>query len=189
MENKQGVTYLKKKVKNRYDLSGEFGIGWTSNTNQKFYFDLNDYEKIKDYTWFEHIRKDGYHLLEAWDSSLGCKVKMWHVLGYKYHDHINRNTLDNRSVNLRPATASENARNGSTRSNNTSGITGLRWRKNQKKWEVSIQINNKRLWLGSFENKDDAIRARLQAEADYYGEFSPQQHLFEQYNIITKQND
>ena len=36
---------------NKYDLSGEYGIGWTSNTNQEFYFDLEDYDKIKDYCW------------------------------------------------------------------------------------------------------------------------------------------
>ena len=31
---------------NTYDLSGEYGIGWTSNTNKEFYFDLEDYDKI-----------------------------------------------------------------------------------------------------------------------------------------------
>ena len=34
---------------NQYDLSGEYGIGWTSNTNEEFYFDLEDYNKIKNY--------------------------------------------------------------------------------------------------------------------------------------------
>lgn len=33
------------------------------------------------------------------------------------------------------------------------------------------------------------ILARLQAEADYFGEFAPQRNLFEKYQIITKQND
>ena len=28
---------------NQYDLSGEYGIGWTSNTNEEFYFDLEDF--------------------------------------------------------------------------------------------------------------------------------------------------
>ena len=189
MNKKQEVAYLKKKVKNRYDLSGAFGIGWTSNTNNEFYFDLEDYELIKDYTWFEHIRKDGYHLLEAWDSNLQKKVKMWHVLGLKYHDHINRNTLDNRRDNLRPATAAENSRNCSKMSNNTSGVTGVTWREKHQKWEVSIQINGNRLWFGEFSDKDEAIKTRLQAEVYYYGEFAPQKHLFEQYNIKTKQND
>ena len=37
---------------NKYNLNGEYGIGWTSNTNEEFYFDLEDYDKIKDYCWF-----------------------------------------------------------------------------------------------------------------------------------------
>ena len=44
-------------------------------------------------------------------------------------------------------------------------------------------------YLGSFSNKDDAIKARLNAEAKYFGKFAPQRHLFEQYGINTKQND
>ena len=37
--------------------------------------------------------------------------------------------------------------------------------------------------LGSFQNKEDAIKARLQAEATHYGQFAPQRHLFEEYGI------
>ena len=33
---------------NTYDLSGEYGIGYTSK-GEEFYFDLDDYDKIKDY--------------------------------------------------------------------------------------------------------------------------------------------
>ena len=36
---------------------------------------------------------------------------------------------------------------------------------------------------------DDAIKARLNAEAKYFGKFAPQRHLFEQYGINTQQND
>jgi hypothetical protein len=37
--------------------------------------------------------------------------------------------------------------------------------------------------------KNDAICARLQAEAYYFKEFAPQKELFEKYGIITNQND
>ena len=40
---------------NRYDLSGEYGVGYTSK-NQPFYFDKEDYELIKDYCWFIFVR-------------------------------------------------------------------------------------------------------------------------------------
>jgi hypothetical protein len=67
-------------------------------------------------------------------------------------------------------------------SNNTSGITGVYW--NKEKWNAIIIKNRKRIYLGSFINKDDAIKARLEAEKKYFGEFAPQKHLYEQYGII-----
>ena len=45
------LRYLANKKYNTYDLTGEYGIGWTSNTNEEFYFDLEDYDKIKEYCW------------------------------------------------------------------------------------------------------------------------------------------
>ena len=37
---------------NKYDLiSCDYGIGYTTNTNEPFYFDLEDYDKIKKYHW------------------------------------------------------------------------------------------------------------------------------------------
>ena len=33
---------------NEYDLSGEYGIGYTRNTNVPFLFDLDDYDKLKN---------------------------------------------------------------------------------------------------------------------------------------------
>ena len=36
--------------KNNYNLLDEYGIGYTSK-GEEFYFDLEDYNKIKDYTW------------------------------------------------------------------------------------------------------------------------------------------
>ena len=41
------------------------------------------------------------------------------------------------------------------------------------------------LWLnlGYFTNKNDAIKARLNGEVKYFGEFSSQKHLYEQYGI------
>lgn len=35
---------------NKYDLTGEYGIGWDSDGNE-FWFDLEDYDKIKNISW------------------------------------------------------------------------------------------------------------------------------------------
>ena len=180
--SKERMSKLNKKY-NEYDLSGEYGIGYCSNTNTLFYFDLEDYDKIKDYCWSEHILDNGYHELTAWEPKKCSNVNMhWIILGI-YYDHIDRNPLNNRKENLRKATASQNARNHSINSNNTSGITGVAWDKSKDKWVAYININKKLTRLGTFINKYDAIRARLRAAKEYYGEFSSQKHLFEEYGI------
>ncbi len=165
---------------NRYDLSGEYCIGWTVNTNEPFYFDFEDYDKIKELTWSCYYQENVKMLKAYYNDTM---VAFHQFLGYKYYDHINRNELDNRRENLRPATFTENARNRSLQSNNTSGVTGVSWSKQNKKWMVQITVNKKTLTIGFFDDKFDAIKARLEAEIKYFGAFAPQKHLYEQYGI------
>tara|TARA_R110000787_G_scaffold257554_1_gene362724 strand:- start:18 stop:554 length:537 start_codon:yes stop_codon:yes gene_type:complete len=82
-------------------------------------------------------------------------------------DHINRVKSDNRISNLRSVTHSENLRNASMPSTNTSGHVGVFWLKNRSKWRAYIKINQKQINLGVFPDKDDAIKARKVAEAKY----------------------
>lgn len=175
---------------NKYDLSGDYGIGWTSNTNQEFYFDLIDYNLIKDYYWCEYINTaNGYHSLRTNDIKSGKMVLMTTILGCKYYDHIDRNPLNCRRSNLRQATQQENMFNRSKMKNNTSGIIGVSWCKGACKWVANIGVNYQRIHLGYFNNKADAIKARLLAEIEYFGDFAPQKHLFNEYEINTIQND
>ena len=175
---------INKKKYNRYDLSGEYGIGWTSNTNKEFYFDLEDYEKIKDYCWIEEVGTTGYSSIRARVPGENRIVIMhWIILGEKWYDHINRNPFDNKKENLRKATRAENNRNCSISKNNTSGIIGVSWNKTNNSWRVRITVDRQTIEVGSFLNKEDAIVARLKAELLYFGEFAPQRHLFEQYKI------
>ena len=172
---------------NTYDLSGEYGIGFAINTNKEFYFDLEDYDKIKDYCWYENVL-DGFHLLQAHEQGTDKTYRMHSLLGFINYDHINRNELDNRKCNLRPCTTQENGRNKSIRRDNTSGIIGVNWYQKYNKWVARIQIDKHvRKHLGYFDNKNDAIVARLKAEQEYFGEFAPQKHLYEQYGIAIIQ--
>ena len=173
---------------NQYDLTKEYGIGLTSNTSREFYFDLEDYDKIKDYTWREEIDHSGYHFLSTTKNHKHI-IMSWVIIG-KYYDHINRNPFDNRKENLRLSTYTENARNRSVAQNNTSGIIGVHWCNTHCYWVAQIGYNGKRIRIGTFKNKQDAILARLKAELKYFGpDFAPQRHLFEKYGINTKQND
>ena len=172
---------------NKYDLSGEYGVGWTTNTNREFYFDLEDYDKIKDVCWYERQQVNTI-CISGYDANIKKVVNMHTFLGYKGYDHIDRNEFNNRKSNLRPCSKSENSRNRSLPKNNTSGIIGVGWHKQSQKWRAVIKYNKQKIELGGFINKDDAIRARLTAEVKYFGEFAPQKHLYEQYGV-TIQND
>ena len=169
---------------NKYDLSGEYGIGWTSNTNKEFYFDLQDYELICKYTWYEHINKStGYHSLRTRDKDTRESISMTSLLDCKSYDHIDRNPLNCRRSNLRIATQRQNTMNRSKMKNNTSGITGVVWNKRDEMWIAFINIDGKKKILGKFKSKKHAIRVRLIAEMLYYREFAPQQHLYTEYGL------
>lgn len=87
-------------------------------------------------------------------------------------DHINHNKLDNRCDNLRICTHQENDWNKGPISTNTSGVTGVvktQW----NTWQSRIEVNGKRICLGSFATLEEAEEARRQAEIEYFGEFAP----------------
>ena len=86
-------------------------------------------------------------------------------------DHINHNVLDNRKNNLRICGVRENSINKCKMSNNTSGITGVYWKKDRNKWGARIVVNGKCIYLGYFVNKEDAIKIRKEAEVKYFGEY------------------
>ena len=81
-------------------------------------------------------------------------------------DHIDGDGTNNRLSNLRVVTRQENMRNTKLRYNNTSGVIGVNWN-NAGKWRSDIKIDNKSVYLGSYTNKDDAIKARKDAEVKY----------------------
>lgn len=174
---------------NDYGYSRDYGVGYCHNTGTEFYFDWEDFDKIKEYCWREKISPDGYRSVVA-DVQHKRKNLPLHqlIVNYKLCDHSNRNPFDNRKSNLRDATTNDNSRNKSIQRNNTSGIIGVSFKKDVQKWRARIVVDNKEIYLGTFVSKENAIKARLQAEVEYFGEFAPQKHLFEQYGIKTIQN-
>ena len=120
-----------------------------------------------------HISKSsgGYVVIRINGKNYYAHRLAWlYVHGYmpeNFIDHIDRDRANNRIKNLREVSASCNTINSKLNSNNTSGIKGVRFNKKSCKWEASIKINRKEEYLGSFDNKDDAARARWDAEVRY----------------------
>ena len=44
-------------------------------------------------------------------------------------------------------------------------------------------FNRKEIYLGCFATFEEAVRARLEGEKRYFGEFAPQKHLYAQYGV------
>jgi len=82
-------------------------------------------------------------------------------------DHINGDPSDNRMCNLRDVTERSNQTNRRY-VGGKSGIYGVTWSKHHKKWLVRISdMNKKQIYLGYYDNIDDAIAVRKQAELRY----------------------
>jgi len=87
-------------------------------------------------------------------------------------DHINGNKQDNRILNLREATQSENKRNTATYKSNTSGYKGVSWSRSEGKWVSRIGFQGKQINLGYFDDPAEAHAAYCEAAKKYHGEFA-----------------
>lgn len=74
-------------------------------------------------------------------------------------DHINRNRLDNRRVNLRVVTAAENYQNVAAKPGTTSEFRGVYWDKAKGKWRASVGLRGKNYILGVFDVEEEAACA------------------------------
>tara|TARA_R110000850_G_C9740312_1_gene444296 strand:- start:60 stop:566 length:507 start_codon:yes stop_codon:yes gene_type:complete len=82
-------------------------------------------------------------------------------------DHINKQRDDNSINNLREVSSGENLKNQHMQKRNTSGVTGVRWESNRKRWFAQIGVNGETIKLGRFKRLSDAKKAREEAELKY----------------------
>lgn len=160
---------FKAKKYNKYDLTGEYGVGYSSN-GKEFYFDLEDYDKIKDYCW---IVKNNYYVESHLPYSNACILLHRLVMNEENEgiiiDHINHKTNDNRKENLRKVDHLKNMQNRKTPTNNTSGYKGVF--KNGNGWRAELTLDGC-IYGKTFKDKNDAIIYRDELENKYYGEYS-----------------
>lgn len=87
-------------------------------------------------------------------------------------DHINGDKVDNRIVNLRLASQSQNMQNLSGTGSGFSGLRGAYFEKLIQKWRAYINVGGSRTWLGCFDTKEEAHQAYLLAKTGLH-KFSP----------------
>lgn len=82
-------------------------------------------------------------------------------------DHINHNRTDNRWDNLRDVDRKNNGRNHKVSKRNNSGVVGVHWDANRKKWSASITYDGRIIYLGRYSQIEDAAEARAKANVMY----------------------
>lgn len=128
--------------------------------------DIEDYKKVKDYRW---SYCNGYFQTSLSYKCISKTIGLHRLIMDSYEknlvvDHINRNRLDNRKINLKIVTRSENALN--SKINPLYGVAGIS--NFNGKWIASISPKGKTIKIGSFDNINDAIKARKDAELKFY---------------------
>ncbi len=136
--------------------------------------DTKDWEKVKNYTWYvtyDNKKKRYKAILSKARHSPGVLLHNL-IMNSKPNDHKDGDIFNNRKCNLRKCTSSQNNCNRKIPKNNTSGLKGVSWHKNKKKWEADITINNKTIFLGLYKDKIEAALAYNKAAIKYHGEFA-----------------
>lgn len=145
-----------------------------------FYFDLDDLPIIESRSWYAD--KDGYLTSSYYYFGVLRVVRFHRIVAHpkpgQRVDHKNRNRADNRKQNLRCCNSVENNRNRGRYSTNTSGITGVTFDGKREQWIATIMYSHRRIFIGRFKNKEDAIMARLETEIHLLGEFAPQREIY-----------
>ena len=180
---REKVSGDKPKKGNAYRIEDGVAYVKLTNSDEEFMCDESDWNAMSKYTWF----KDAYGYPCANTRGEKNRTTKFHlmILGTKdglVVDHINRNKLDNRRENLRFVTQHINSINKGMNSNNTSGYTGVKFRKDIGKWSARIMFNYKDIALGCYDTKEEAIEARKRGEEKY---FQPLLQTGEEYECDT----
>lgn len=160
---------LSHKKYNTYNLTGEYGVGYSNVTNKEFYFDLEDYEKIKNICWSVN---SGDRVLGKYNGKPIEMSKLITNTSSEIVDHKDTKPNNNRKSNLRIVTQQQNMFNRKGKGIMSKfGLKGISWNKNTKKWYGRLTKNSKIVYTKYFINIIDAITSQIEAEKVHFGEY------------------
>ena len=125
-------------------------------------------QKLKPGDLAGSVNGDGYVFIQLGGKNYRAHRLAWFFVYGEWPigqiDHIDRDRSNNRISNLRLVTNQDNNKNKAKYLNNSSGCTGVTWRKDRCKWQARIGIDFKQKSLGFYNDFDDAVAARKKAE-------------------------
>lgn len=130
--------------------------------------DVADVPVLSEFTWYKTNK--GYWRTKSM-ALHRFLLGMPKTYDGKQVDHINGDRSDNRRCNLRIVTNSQNQMNVGICKNNTSGATGVYFRKDRNKWKAGICVDGKQLWSGLYADFNDAVSERKRMEEKYFGQY------------------
>lgn len=141
------------------------------------FVDDEDYERLLPYKWHRHDERGLQYVRVSFSKNKKQTVILMHRLIMNAPvgvdvDHKDGNGLNNQKGNLRLCTDQQNSMNMKLFCTSTSGHKGVSWNKQFKKWESYIWFHRKKIRLGEYKEKADAIAAREKAEKELYGNWS-----------------
>lgn len=108
----------------------------------------------------------------------GKKVALSRVIGRRMRldpdkqvDHIDRNKFNNQRPNLRSASNGQNRANSRCAQSSLTGLKGIKKRKNGR-FGAIITVDGKKIWLGTFDTKEEAHEVYVTAAKTYFGDFA-----------------
>lgn len=163
------------RLPNRYgEMEGNSVVFLYVPTDQWAVVDLEDESAVSG-LWYNH---NGYagQMIPHRKSKRKRRLMQHAIVGRAPRgwvwDHKNGKRMDNRKNNLRLIPDSKNGKNRGINRNNTSGITGVYWKEDARRWIAVITVDWVKIVLGRFLKFSDAVNARREAEKKYFGEFA-----------------
>lgn len=154
---------------------GGFLLQITLKNGAVIQIDEEDYAIVEKHRWYttkSGSRKKTY----ACTKINGQKVLIHRIIlsaeSGQVVDHINGDGMDNRKVNLRLCTHTQNLWNQKKNKNNRSGYKGVFYSQHHGRWAAEINADRTRHFLGYFEVIEDAARAYNEAAIKYHGHFA-----------------
>lgn len=140
--------------------------------------DFEDFEKIRGIKWY--ALKNGRCFYACGNIRVGgkrTKISLHRVITGCPPDrevnHINGDGLDNRQENLQICTTQQNQFALIRKKKDaSSSYRGVSWFTRNRCWRAAIKHNGKVIYLGRFDNEEDAARAYDVKARELFGEFA-----------------